>query len=144
MLNCANLQPFYKKPLNHQRFDLAHLICTDLSSFRKAKASVAQSTNEASQLCFELHFPIALLHFLSKCHRESRYCFFHTKDVKIPAQEDHVICQGYHGVRVWINGLMPLQDAIVACTPTAGKNKDADRTGRPCGFPLACSDSCEY
>lgn len=44
----------------------------------------------------------------------------------------------------WAGSLMPLQDLIVACMPTVGKNKDADRTGRPCGCPLACSDSCEY
>lgn len=50
----------FQKSLDHQRFDLAHLICADLSSLCKAKASAVQPTNEASQLCFELHFSEAL------------------------------------------------------------------------------------
>lgn len=53
----CRLAIIFKNPLNHQRFDLVCLVCADLTSFCRARASLSQPTNEAFQLCLVLHFP---------------------------------------------------------------------------------------
>lgn len=129
LLNCADLQSFFfLKSLDHQRFDVAHLICADLilQGHRLCSPTYQWRLPAVLWVTFPSSTSTVLICTLS---REQVLLFPHQgcEDSNTGRSCDKPGLPLRWSVYSQAGSLMPLQDINVACTPTAGKNKDANR-----------------